>query len=36
MKTYIEYKSEIIKGSLLLAVKIVGICLIGVAIVEVL
>lgn len=36
MKTYIEYKSEIIKGGLLLAVKIAGICLVGVALVEVL
>lgn len=36
MKTYIEYKSEIIKGGLLLVVKLVGICLVGVGLVEVL
>lgn len=35
MKTYIEYKSEIIKGGLLLVVKLAVICLVGVAFVEV-
>lgn len=36
MKTYIEYKSEIIKDSSLLVVKLVGICLVGVGLVGVL
>lgn len=36
MKTYIEYKSEIIKGGLLLLAEIVVICLVGVGLVEVL
>lgn len=36
MKTYIEYKSEVIKGCLLLVVKLIGIFLVGVGLVGVL
>lgn len=36
MKTYIEYKSEMIKNGFLLVVKLVVICLVGVGLVELL